>query len=1493
MNFVREDRLMKRKVCRIFINAIMLLAVTLILGCKSYADDLTPFIDTLSGHSIQRLSANEAVFRIGTAPTHVYVKENTYNEEALLGTLYYAITDTDEYPEVGSEEWTSYGSVNGKHVYINTLELQPGPCYVHWVVEDYDTQDTKYSNVLTDYIPCNGYFFDDFEAYPEKTKTKNESILPVSHYAGAQYNYGSYVEYLSSKTLNVLSYNDSYNGSTGEQIEFPMNMGTKFEVNFDMYWDNFAGEFGIKDDSGYMAYVSINYSSYNAKTIRSSSNIEFGEVEKSTWHHFKLIMDTVTGEYDFYDNGIKVNEEILVGDTNRLPKYLYFYAKKGGVPTNISSSFIDNIEIKTISEKPVMHGGSIYRDGENAKIYVYAGGTGDVYYIEGNENSDFSDEYITENGNYINDAISVGGLNCINITDLSDGEVTLYMVMKNSFGVLSDVKKISLPYDVYIYEDNEAYPLSYAPESVEVRYCGGNVQLDASDTSNKAYGFAGGNGTYAEYHSRERILLPEYTVVQNKTLLVLEADFIPTHRSPGQIFLGKRGETKKEFGVTSPGIDFNGEYISSFGAKEKHTSNVKREYNHKYHIKLVYDAYSKLFDYYIDGVLQNSKPLDAVTANDDPAVAFDPGSIELHASPNSGSQIDNVSFAIEEGYLHHHVYEGNTCQRKCTICNKIFPMFKHDYEDSIITPVNECKDGEKKLVCKDCGYIKKVTEIIHTDNLDDDGVANGDYAQNLNNSKIVTIPGATKLHVTVEGITQKDYDYLKIWEGKQKYSPSDNKGNPIYLTGYFYGEEKKEYDIEGDSVTFGFHSNGDTQNYGFCAYIEADFDEVITIKSSQPHDYTGKQYLPGEEGHYRICNVCNERSAEETCTFTEERMAREATCGDDGYYVKTCSLCGRDYEKTIKYSHTSNVSDDKAQNGNYDDGLNYSEVISIPGALKIKISIEGTTESNYDYLYIWEGNHPDYLPSKNGDSDGFIASISGNLNGKTYEIEGDSVTFGFSSDSSTGKYGYFATIESIDTERVILATGNHDYTNCAYSKNAYTHCKVCNVCNHPAQEEPHKLTIEEIITDPTCVESGKKKLKCSVCGEYGKPTLTVHSSNVDDAGNNNSNYSNFADEASAVEFPGASSLHIKINGSTESGYDYVYVINGYYPNGLDGISDYTTVKTLHGAFGEQEFDIEGDSVTFRLTSDSSNGDYGYYAYVTSSQYELDIPATGVHDYEGQPYQTDIKGYHYQKCKICDGDSEKIECTPSDKVIENNVASSCDKDGTYDEVVYCSICKQELSREKVKSPMTGSHVPIEKIIPATFTTDGKITTFCKICNKEIKKAVIISKPAEPSLSNDVFAYTGKQIKPAINIVDANGMAIPQKYYTISYGTNKKIGKGTVQITFNGLYSGKKDISFSIGPKGTSISKLTPKKGGFDIKWKKQTSQTSGYQIEYSLSDTFKGKKVITIKKNKETKASAKKLKSGKKYYVRIRTYTKAGSKKYYSPWSKVKKVTVKK
>ena len=91
-------------------------------------------------------------------------------------------------------------------------------------------------------------------------------------------------------------------------------------------------------------------------------------------------------------------------------------------------------------------------------------------------------------------------------------------------------------------------------------------------------------------------------------------------------------------------------------------------------------------------------------------------------------------------------------------------------------------------------------------------------------------------------------------------------------------------------------------------------------------------------------------------------------------------------------------------------------------------------------------------------------------------------------------------------------------------------------------------------------------------------------------------------------------------------------------------------------------------------------------------------------------------------------------------------------------------------------------------------------------------------------------------------------------------------------------------------------MSAKKKGFEAKWEKQSTQTKGYQIQYSTDKKFK--KNVKTKKcgKKKNSLTVSKLKAKKKYYVRMRKFrnVKKDEKKsrIYGSWSKVRKVKVK-
>ena len=89
------------------------------------------------------------------------------------------------------------------------------------------------------------------------------------------------------------------------------------------------------------------------------------------------------------------------------------------------------------------------------------------------------------------------------------------------------------------------------------------------------------------------------------------------------------------------------------------------------------------------------------------------------------------------------------------------------------------------------------------------------------------------------------------------------------------------------------------------------------------------------------------------------------------------------------------------------------------------------------------------------------------------------------------------------------------------------------------------------------------------------------------------------------------------------------------------------------------------------------------------------------------------------------------------------------------------------------------------------------------------------------------------------------------------------------------------------KNTKVKKVKAAKKKMTVTLAKSAG-VSGYQIQYATNKKFKKAKTVKIKKATTVKKTVKKLKSGKKYYIRVRAYKKIGKKTVYAKWAKYKK-----
>ena len=122
--------------------------------------------------------------------------------------------------------------------------------------------------------------------------------------------------------------------------------------------------------------------------------------------------------------------------------------------------------------------------------------------------------------------------------------------------------------------------------------------------------------------------------------------------------------------------------------------------------------------------------------------------------------------------------------------------------------------------------------------------------------------------------------------------------------------------------------------------------------------------------------------------------------------------------------------------------------------------------------------------------------------------------------------------------------------------------------------------------------------------------------------------------------------------------------------------------------------------------------------------------------------------------------------------------------------------------------------------------------------------------------------------------------------------KGTGIATITVTASGsnYNTVTKKITIKVAPKKQSVKAKTAKKK-LTITWTKDSNAT-GYEVQIATKKNLKGAKTYTVKSYKTYKKTISKLKSKKKYYVRVRSYKTVGKTKLYGAYSTVKSYKVK-
>ena len=146
------------------------------------------------------------------------------------------------------------------------------------------------------------------------------------------------------------------------------------------------------------------------------------------------------------------------------------------------------------------------------------------------------------------------------------------------------------------------------------------------------------------------------------------------------------------------------------------------------------------------------------------------------------------------------------------------------------------------------------------------------------------------------------------------------------------------------------------------------------------------------------------------------------------------------------------------------------------------------------------------------------------------------------------------------------------------------------------------------------------------------------------------------------------------------------------------------------------------------------------------------------------------------------------------------------------------------------------------------------------------------------------YTGKAIKPSVTVKVGSKKLTKDKAYTVSYSSNKDVGKGYITIKGKGSYTGTIKKGFYIQPKSTSSLKATAYSTKIKLSWSKVTG-AKGYQVYQYANGSWK--KLPTVS---GTSCTITGLDSVTTYKFRVRPYAKVGSKTIFGEYKTVSKST---
>lgn len=378
----------------------------------------------------------------------------------------------------------------------------------------------------------------------------------------------------------------------------------------------------------------------------------------------------------------------------------------------------------------------------------------------------------------------------------------------------------------------------------------------------------------------------------------------------------------------------------------------------------------------------------------------------------------------------------------------------------------------------------------------------------------------------------------------------------------------------------------------------------------------------------------------------------------------------------------------------------------------------------------------------------------------------------------------------------------------------------------------HSWNDGQITIAATCISKGEKTFRCTTCGAEKKEEIGIDA------------------DAHLFNQEIAEDKYLKSAATCSDPPIYYRSCGRCGKKGADTFSEGQALghKWVLDAETAATCDTDGERV-YKCSNDGCNQTYSETIGKTGHEYSEEWTTDEVH--------------HWQRCsnENCD---EVNSYGTHEWITSITKRPSCTENG--EKTFTCSICGKTRTEEVGKTDHVWNYV-VDK--EPTCETEGYESLHCAVCG-DAKTGTTRSLPAK---GHTFGAWT--TTKPA-----TEATAGQQSHKCSVCGKSET--KDVVQL-----------------PPSLTIVKITNPKAenkSVTVRWnkvsKKNQKKIAKIQIQYSTDKHFKKdvkKKLVNARK---TSYKIKGLKSKKKYYVRVRAYTKTGTTEHVSKWSAVKAVKVK-